>query len=538
VPPGAWSEARFSGIILALIQPVEFIPAAMLSNDAHMSRAISPDAVVATSRMVPNASEGAPEGRGEPALSWGEDTIVAVSTATGAGAIGIVRMSGPAAVNIVEAVFRPGRGEGLLPNQTHRLLYGHVVDPRNGEDVDEVLLAVMRAPHSYTREDIVEVHCHGGVAAQRAVLRLLVHFGARLAEPGEFTRRAFLNGRIDLAQAESVAAIVAARSSGALRASVRQLEGGLSERLRLVRRALLGLLAQIEATVDFSDEDVDALDWARLGDGLLAARADLERLLRTAFIGRALEQGLRTAIVGKPNVGKSSLLNALLMRERAIVSDIPGTTRDTVEELMEIGGIPIHLVDTAGIRAGGDHIERLGVERSVRAMEHADLVLAVIDVTQAWDDADRVLIQGLDRKRLVVVCNKIDLTQDGDRRVEAFREYLGNGPQSAGGWQICAVSAITGGGLGELRDLIEGIVSGGEGLHLEEPVLASERQRGLVSEAFDRTQAALSATGRGSDEELICEDIREAVLALGRITGEDLTQDLLDEIFSRFCIGK
>lgn len=471
--------------------------------------------------------------------SWSEDTIVAVSTAIGAGAIGIVRMSGPRAVGIAESVFRPGRGTALKPGDSHRLLYGHIVDPRDGEDLDEVLLAVMRAPHSYTREDIVEVHCHGGVAAQRAVLRLLAHRGARLAEPGEFTRRAFLNGRIDLAQAESVAAIVAARSSGALRASVRQLEGGLSDRLSAVRRSLLGLLAQIDATVDFSDEDVDPLDWGQLGDGLLTAREDLNRLLRTAFVGRALEQGVRTAIVGKPNVGKSSLLNALLMRERAIVSDTPGTTRDTVEELMEIGGIPIHLVDTAGIRAGGDHVERLGVERSVRAMAQADLVLAVVDISMQWDDEDRALVRGLDRARSIVVCNKIDLVDDSQQRAGALGAYLRGGQDpGAVASEACAVSAVTGEGLEELRNLIERIISGGEGLHLEEPVLASERQRSLVGEAFDRTQAALGASTRGSDEELICEDIREAVQALGRITGEDLTQDLLDEIFSRFCLGK
>jgi tRNA modification GTPase len=475
----------------------------------------------------------------ELAESWGEDTIVALSTATGMGAIGIVRMSGPEAVSIAESVFRPGRGSGLKPEETHRLLYGHVVDPRDGQDVDEVLLAVMRAPHSYTREDIVEVHCHGGLAAQRAVLRLLTRLGARPAEPGEFTRRAFLNGRIDLAQAESVAAIVSARSTGALRASVRQLEGGLSERLRAVRRSLVSSLAQIEATVDFSDEDTDPLDWEGLGDGLLTARADLEKLLKTAFVGRVLEHGLTTAIVGKPNVGKSSLLNALLMRERAIVSDIPGTTRDTVEELMEIGGIPIHLVDTAGMRAGGDHIERLGVERSVKAMEQADLVLAVFDVSRPWDDGDRAFVTSLDRSRSIVVCNKIDLAGDGALRVEAFGAFLGDGSGTeSANWRICAVSAVTGEGLEDLRAAIESVVSGGAGLHLEEPVLASERQRSLVGEAFDRTEAALAGSSAAVDEELICEDIREAIQALGRITGEDLTRDLLDEIFSRFCIGK
>lgn len=475
----------------------------------------------------------------EPAPSWGEDTIVALSTATGLGAIGIVRMSGPAALGIAEAAFRPGRGSGTLLGETHRLSYGHVVDPRDGQDIDEVLVAVMRAPHSYTREDVVEVHCHGGVAAQRAVLRLLAGLGARPAEPGEFTRRAFLNGRIDLAQAESVAAIVSARSTGALRASVRQLEGGLSERLQTVRRSLVGLLAQIEATVDFSDDDVEALDWDGLADGLRTARSDLERLLRTAFVGRALEHGVTTAIVGKPNVGKSSLLNALLMRERAIVSDIPGTTRDTVEELMEIGGIPIHLVDTAGMRADGDHVERLGVERSVKAMEQADLVLAVMDVSEAWDAEDRVFLGGLDNSRSIVVCNKVDLLGDNAGRLKAFEAFLGGEPGAEPvGRRICAVSAVTGEGLEDLRTAIETVISGGQGLHLEEPVLASERQRGLVTEAFARTEAALAATSIGGNEELVCEDIREAIQAVGRITGEDLTRDLLDEIFSRFCIGK
>jgi tRNA modification GTPase len=499
--------------------------------------------------------------------SWGDDTIVALSTGTGLGAIGIVRMSGSAAVGIAEAVFRPGRGSMLKPEETQRLLYGHVFDPRDGHDVDEVLLAVMRAPHSYTREDVVEVQCHGGVAAQRAVLRLLVHMGARPADPGEFTKRAFLNGRIDLAQAEGVASIVAARSSGALRASVRQLEGGLSDRLRDVRRTLVGLLAQIEATVDFSDEDIDALDWQGLGDGLLVAQQDLQRLLRTAFVGQALEHGLRTAIVGKPNVGKSSLLNALLMRERAIVSDTPGTTRDTVEELMEIGGIPIHLVDTAGMRVGGDDVERLGVERSVKAMEQADLVLAVIDVSQAWDRDDRDFVLGLDPARTIVVFNKLDLVADGPTRIASALGTLtgdartacaggagGAGDEGGAGrpgspgedantaagarWLVRAVSAVSFCGLDELRQAIEEVVSGGDGLHLEEPVLSSERQRGLVGEAAASTAAALANASSRADEELICEDIREAVQAIGRITGEDLTRDLLDEIFSRFCIGK
>lgn len=492
--------------------------------------------------------------------SWGEDTVVAVSTASGPAAIGIVRMSGPEAIAIARSAFRASRSAPLADGETYRLLYGHVVDPDEGEAVDEVLMAVMRAPRSYTREDVVEFHSHGGLAAQRAVLRLLVRLGARLAEPGEFTRRAFLNGRIDLTQAESVAAIVAARSSGALRASVRQLEGGLSQALRSLRAELVGLLAQIEATVDFSDEDVEALDWQALAVALASVKEELARLLRTAFLGRALELGVRTAIVGKPNVGKSSLLNALLMRERAIVSDIPGTTRDTVEELMEIGGIPIHLVDTAGMRSGGDHIEQLGVDRSVKAMEQADLVLAVFDVSASWDEADARLLEGLDPTRSIIVANKSDLWPDcGSGSVntpiqgygipgwmaasEVCGVLGGRPPAFAGerehvGQNNCMVSALTGEGLDELRVVIQRVITGGEGLHLEEPLLATERQRALVAEALERTEAALAGASTGQNEELVCEDIRGAAQALGRMTGEDLTADLMDEIFSRFCIGK
>jgi tRNA modification GTPase len=495
---------------------------------------------------APGSGSAAREIEQREPRGWGEETIVAMSTAAGVGAIGIVRLSGPEAIELAKAAFRPARGRSILPRETHKVLYGHVVDRAVGEVVDEALLVAMRKPRSYTREDVAELHCHGGPAAQRAVLRLMVRLGARLAEPGEFTRRAFLNGRIDLAQAESVAGIVAARSTGALRASVRQLDGGLSKRLREARRELVGLLARIEATVDFSDEDVDELDWDSLGEGLRRVQGGLVRLLNTALVGRALERGVRTAIVGKPNAGKSSLLNALLMQERAIVSEIPGTTRDTVEELLEIGGIPIHLVDTAGLRSGGDPLEQLGVERSVRAMEQADLVLAVIDLAGALDEEDRRLLQDADECRWIVVGNKRDLLDDVTGRLAELvalavkaREGQETGASHQGwGGRICTVSALTGEGIDELRSAIEDLVTGGEGLQLEEPILASERQRVLVEEAVGSISAAMIGASRGEGEELVCEDVGVAARALGRITGEDLTPDLLDEIFGRFCLGK
>jgi len=457
---------------------------------------------------------------------WVDDTIVAISTGAGQGAIGIVRMSGPRAIPIAAMMFAPLGDQPWDLHESHRLVYGHVIDPRDQKAVDEALMATMRKPRSYTREDVVEFHCHGGLAAQRAVLHLTMDLGARPAEPGEFTRRAFLNGRIDLAQAESVAAIVGSRSTGALKASVRRLEGGLSAPVRECRGGLMEALAYIEASVDFSDEDIESPDWEWIGEKLSHARDGLGILLSTAFVGRALEEGVRTAIVGRPNVGKSSLLNALLMRERAIVSAIPGTTRDTIEELVEIGGIPISLVDTAGMRSGGDTIERLGVERSRSAMAQADLVLLVVDLSTGLDDEEASLVEGLDPDRSILVGNKRDIAGAGS--LEAYRARR----------RVCAVSALTGQGLEDLRALVEEIVTAGRGLHLEEPLLANERQRRLVEEARDRTESALLAVAGKRGEELVCEDLRGAVRALGMMTGDEFTPDLLDEIFGRFCVGK
>lgn len=473
------------------------------------------------------------------------ETIVAVSTPMGAGAIGIVRMSGPAAVDLGASVFRPAHGGVFGVGDANRLRYGHVVDPQSDVSVDEVLAVAMRAPVTYTREDVVEIHCHGGPAAQRAVLQLLIRSGARPAEPGEFTRRAFLNGRIDLTQAESVVGIVRARTASALRAGVRQLSGGLSDRLRGIRAGLVGVLAHIEAGIDFTEEDLEELDRAALARELESAAREIDALLATTFLGRALEQGVRTAIVGRPNVGKSSLLNALLMRERAIVSDVPGTTRDTVEDLVEIAGIPLHLVDTAGLRSSVDAVERLGIERSREALREADLVLAVFDMSKRGRDEEggEVLVE-LDPQRCILVANKRDLTEGGPEGEAGWEEHarsvltelLSIGSLDA--WRVCAVSARSGEGIGDLRELIERTVVGAGGVDLDEPLLATERQRRLAEQAGVAVEAAVTGLREGVPEELVAEDVRDAVRALGSITGQDLVPDLIDEIFRRFCIGK
>lgn len=494
------------------------------------------------------------------------DTIVALSTAVGTGAIGIVRLSGSMAVPIAAQAFRAARPPDLGEGPSHVVRYGHVVDPATGRTVDEVLAIVMRAPATYTREDVVEVHCHGGPAAQRAVLRVLVALGARPAEPGEFTKRAFLHGRIDLTQAESVAGVVQARSAGALRAAIRQLDGGLGDRVRALRADLVTVLAALEAEIDFSTEDVDEVDVEAVTAELEGIEGRLRGLLSTALLGRALEHGVRTAIVGRPNVGKSSLLNALLMRERAIVSEVPGTTRDTVEELIEVAGIPLYLIDTAGLRSSDDHVERLGIERSRRALEQADLVLAVLDLTEGVTAEDEELLSAAPSERTIVVGNKLDLFTEGDGDARGDRDApmgatadgspaggrqgapltgrphtpLTGRPDSpfSGRWTVCEVSALTGAGIDGLRKAIEGLVVGEGGLQLEEPLLATERQRSLAAEAAAAVASAAAGLRAGAPVELVCDDVRRSVEALGGITGEELLPDLIDEIFRRFCIGK
>ena len=504
-----------------------------------------------------------------------QETIVALSTPAGVGAIGIVRMSGPGAAALGSVIFRPATGLELGSGEAGRLRYGHAVDPETSVVLDEVLAVLLKAPATYTREDVVEVHCHGGPAAQRGVLQTLIRLGARPAEPGEFTKRAYLNGRIDLAQAESVAAIVKARSASALRASVRQLSGGLSTRIVAIRAKLVGALAQVEAGIDFSEEDLDELDRDGMLEQLLLTAGEIEDLLRTALLGRALEQGVRTAIIGRPNVGKSSLLNALLMRERAIVSEIPGTTRDTVEDLVEIAGIPLHLVDTAGLRASDDVVERLGIERSREASRDADLVLAVFDMSSPPGPEDSEVLAGVDPDRAIIVANKLDLAEGGadqardqarDQTPEHARdseidldidhgealepdpvlqrarrslapllEATGVSPDR---WRVRAVSSLTGQGLESLRETIELIAVGDHGVDLDEPMLATERQRLLVDESLAALNSACEGLASAKPDELIAEDVRMAARSLGRITGEELVPDLIDEIFRRFCIGK
>ncbi len=455
-------------------------------------------------------------------------TIAAISTPLGAGAIGIVRMTGPEALEICGHVFRTAGGRRLEQSLSHSLNYGVIHDPLAGEVVDEVLVGVMKAPNTYTCEDIVEVNCHGGPVAQQKVLSLFLEHGATLATPGEFTRRAFLNGRIDLAQAESVALIISAKTEAGLRVALSQLGGSLSKEIQELRRAILRVMAAVEADIDFSDEDIEELNRDEADERLSELQARLQDLIESAFVGRVLSQGVRTAIVGKPNVGKSSLLNSLLMRERAIVTEIPGTTRDTIEEIINIQGIPLQLIDTAGLRPATDEVEQIGIDRSRNAMKEADLILCLLDGSEPEDDHDRALLTSIPKEKTIYVINKCDKFRGRNPRFN--RGLLPHEP--------VIISAMTRQGLRVLKERIAELVVGGALPPLEGPIVTHERHRQLLQLSSDAINRARQGLRVGLGEELIAEELRAAASSLGEITGDELVEDLLDTIFHEFCIGK
>ncbi|MFZ5917707.1 MAG: tRNA uridine-5-carboxymethylaminomethyl(34) synthesis GTPase MnmE [Chloroflexota bacterium] len=457
-----------------------------------------------------------------------DDTIAAISTPVGEGGIGLVRLSGPQALAILRGFFAPGR-RAVFPSEPitlepHRLTYGHVVDPADGQTVDEVLVAYMPAPGTYTRQDVVEIDCHGGVVPLRRVLALCLRGGARLAGPGEFTLRAFLNGRIDLAQAEAVLGVVQARTEAGLRLAVDQLGGRLSEEIRRARAGLVDVLAWLEAAIDFASDEIPERD---VGPDLRTAQEGLERLLAGADRGIITRHGLRTAIVGRPNVGKSSLLNALLRASRAIVAPVPGTTRDTLEETLNLQGVPLVLVDTAGIRAASDDpVERLGIARSRAALTGADLALLVVDGSEPLTAADRDIAALVGDKTALVVLNKSDLPAATDaRHLLPHRPHL-------------RLSALTGEGLDALEEAIVETVFAGQAIASDAVLVSSPRHKEALHRALDGVAAARETLARGLPADFVSIDVTAAVDALGEITGETAHEDMLAAIFSRFCIGK
>ena len=447
-----------------------------------------------------------------------------MSTPVGEGGIGIIRVSGREAIEIAARLFRPRQTADIRTAKSHRMLYGHIVDPADGGVVDEVLLSVMRAPATYTREDVVEINCHGGMAPLWKVVRMLTIEGARHAEPGEFTKRAFVNGRIDLVQAEAVMDLIRARTELSLRAANEQLRGGLSARIEAFRDQLVGILAGIEAGIDFPDEDIETPSGGTLRDAVEAVREDVDRLIRSHGFGRILREGAAATIVGRPNVGKSSIMNALLRQDRAIVAAIPGTTRDVIEESLNIGGLMVRIIDTAGIRDTHDMVEAEGVRRSLAAIGTADVAIVVLDGSEPLHEGDRRVLREVEGKKRIIAINKADLP----RRIVPVEDTA----------QMIEVSCSSGAGLDELRDALASLIIGDGTAAAQHGWAVNERHRSELEMAKTALDRALETAGRDLSPELIALDLREALDHLGMIIGATYTDDILERIFNEFCIGK
>jgi len=456
-------------------------------------------------------------------LPGDEDTIAAISTAIGEGAIGIVRLSGPQAVPIVDSIFRARSGKPVADQATYTTKYGQVL--AGAEVVDEVIVTLMRAPRSYTREDVVEINCHGGPAALKRVLDLVVAAGARPAGPGEFTRRAFLNGRIDLAQAEAVLEVIRAKTEASLRSALGQLEGGLSGRVEAICGTLGEVLACLEAGIDFPEEDLSLPDRQQMEALLAQAQHEMAALIAASDRGRVLRDGVLCVLAGKPNVGKSSLMNALLREHRVIVTPVPGTTRDAVEEYCNLGGLPVRLVDTAGVREPGDVVEEQGVARSRAYLRRADLAVLVLDRSRPLDDEDRAVMAALEGVVAVAAANKSDLPPAWDE-IAGFA-----GP-------MVAISAKTGAGLEQLERQVAGMVWKGEVMPAESPLTVSARHSRSLERATEALARARRGIAAGEPEEFVALEVQGALDHLGEITGRTAGPDLVERIFSRFCIGK
>lgn len=455
------------------------------------------------------------------------DTIAAISTPVGEGGIAIIRVSGPDSIAIVDKVFQ-GK-QALSTVDTHTIHYGKLYDPKSGEQVEEVLVSVMRAPRTFTREDVVEVNCHGGFVSVQRVLELLLENGARLAEPGEFTKRAFLNGRIDLAQAEAVIDLIRSKTDRAMKVALSQVEGKLSAMVRSLREHLLSAMAHIEVTLDYPEHDVEEVTQNLLLTKCEEVRRKIEQLLRTAQQGKILREGLSTAIVGRPNVGKSSLLNSLVREEKAIVTDIAGTTRDVIEEYVNVRGVPLRLIDTAGIRETEDLVERIGVEKSRKILEQADLVLLVLNHNEPLQQDDYRLFEAVKDAQVIVIVNKTDLPQQ--LQLEEVKQRF---PAE----RIVFTSVKDQRGIETLEQAIADLFFAGEMQRDDYTYVSNARHIHLLKQAYQAIDDAIAAIQAQMPVDMVQIDIKRAWELLGEVIGESIGEELLDQIFSQFCLGK
>lgn len=452
------------------------------------------------------------------------DTISAISTAYGEGGIGIVRMSGSRSYEILSDIF-----DNIDKVENRKLTYGHIRDPRDGRTVDEVLVAYMKAPHTYTGEDVVEINCHGSMVALRKILDVTLKEGASLAEKGEFTKRAFLNGKIDLSQAEAVIDLIKASSSSGYDVALSQLDGSFGKNISEIRQKLVDILVDITVNIDYPDEDIEEIVYENLRENIFKIKEDIDYLISTSDTGRILKDGIKIAIIGKPNVGKSSLMNRLLMENRAIVTDIPGTTRDVIQENMMIRNIPVILIDTAGIRETDDKIEKIGIEKSKETFNDADLILFLLNSGDAITDEDCNIMNRVATKNVLVLLNKSDM----DRKIEMDRikEILGDKT-------FLDTSMETGQGVEELKDIIEKMVYKGNLKQDNSLIVTNARHLNLLRDASAFLEDSLKSIESNQPLEFIEIDVKNTYDDLGAILGEEVGDDILNEVFSRFCLGK
>lgn len=456
-----------------------------------------------------------------------DDTIAAIATAPGEGGIGIVRISGEKSLQVAQSIFRSMSGKQIKEHKTRTLIYGNIVD---GEKIiDEVLLAYMKGPNSYTAEDVIEINCHGGFISVKKILELILSKDVRLADPGEFTKRAFLNGRIDLSQAEAIIDVIKSKTDIAHEVAQSQLEGSLSKKIKDLRMNVTEVLAHLEVAIDFSEEDVEEITYQTLREKAEELRIEIKKLYDTAESGKILRDGLKTVIVGKPNVGKSSLLNSILGENRAIVTDIPGTTRDVIEEFVNIKGIPLKIVDTAGIRETEDIVEKIGVEKSKESFISADLVIMVLDSSRKLSQEDIEILENLENKKTIVLLNKTDLPQEIE--MDKVNQYVDND-------SIIKISALKHKGIEELQEKIEAMVYKGSVKNSSNLMITNSRHKDALLKAYESINDAISAIDQNMPYDFIEVDFKNIWDYLGYINGDTIKEDLLDTIFSNFCIGK
>lgn len=456
------------------------------------------------------------------------DTICAIATPIGEGGIAIIRVSGEKALDIASKIFKPRNNYDVKSMQTYTMKYGNVVNLENNEIIDEVILSYMKTPNSYTGENVVEINCHGGIVSTNCVLNEVIKAGARLAEPGEFTKRAFLNGRIDLSQAEAVMDIITAKTELSMKSAMLQRNGVLSKEIGRLRGYLLNVLALIEYAIDFTEDDEDIIDdnlLMQIEEGINKTIVKIRNLLANADEGKILRDGLNVVIVGKPNVGKSSLLNTLLMEKRAIVTDVPGTTRDVIEEYINLEGIPIKIVDTAGIRDTEDIVEKIGVNKSNEKIDEADLIILMLDASREIDKDDKVIINKIKDKKYIVLLNKVDLD------IKISEDVISNLNNTIN------ISVKTGSGIDNLKTEIKNLFFKGE-ITSESLRISNTRHKQALYKALENCDLALKKIHADEYLDLISIYITAAMKALGEVTGEELEEDLLNKIFSEFCVGK